>query len=273
MRVRRLALAVILIGAALYFLAPLWWLFVAASRSLGNQSGTGWWFSGFHLFANLKALVDEQNGVFLHWVANSLLYSGVGAAGATLLSAMAGYALAKYRFRFREALFTAILAAVLVPKMLLATPLYLLFSAVHLTGNRLAFFLPSLVSPFGVYLCRIFAAGAVPDEIIEAARMDGAGELAIFFRIAVRMMTPALVTVFLFNVVDIWNNYLLPTLVLKDSQWPVTVGLGNWFSTKGAVELSNYVIIGAFASLIPLAAVFVFFQRYWRTDLTAGAVK
>lgn len=270
----RAATLIVLVAFAFYFLAPLWWLIVASTKAMGNQfSGSGLWFDGFHLFDNIGQLVRKDDGLFVRWMGNSLLYAVGGAFGATLLAAMAGYALSKYSFRGREALFTAVLAAVLIPKMLLTMPWYLLFSGVDLINNPLAVLLPSFVSPFGVYLCRVFAAGSVPDEVIEAARIDGAGEFTIFFRIGLRMMVPALVTVLLFNIVEIWNNFLLPAMVLNQTELqPVTVGLSGWFASNGKVPLS-LVVIGAFVSLLPLLALFLFLQRYWKAGLTAGAVK
>lgn len=272
--VPRGATMIVLTGFAVYFLGPLWWLIVAASKPMGQQfAGNGLWFHGFHLIGNIDALLHAQGGLFVDWMGNSLLYAGAGALGATLLAGMAGYALAKYRFRGREAVFAVILAAVLIPKMLLTMPLYLFFSDIHLINTRLAVLLPSLVSPFGAYLCRVFASQAVPDELIEAARIDGAGEITIFVRVVARILGPALVTVFLFNVVDIWNNYLLPVMVINDARLqPVTVGLGGWFASNGKVPMP-LVVIGAFASLIPLLLVFAFLQRYWRAGMTAGALK
>ena len=272
--VPRAVTMIVLIGFAVYFVGPLWWLIVASSKPMGQQfAGNGLWFQGFHLIGNINSLLQAQGGLFVDWMGNSLLYAGVGAIGATLLAGMAGYALAKYRFRGREAVFAVILAAVLIPKMLLTMPLYLFFSDIHLINTRLAVLLPSFVSPFGVYLCRVFASQAVPDELIEAARIDGASEVTIFFRVVARMLGPALVTVFLFNVVDIWNNYLLPVMVINDARLqPVTVGLGGWFASNGKVPMS-LVVIGALASLVPLLLVFAFLQRHWKAGLTAGALK
>lgn len=263
-----------LAASTVYFLFPLWWLLVAATKPFGRQfSGNGLWFGGFGLFDNIGKLTAQDHGIFWRWMLNSVLYCGTGALVGTLLSAMAGYALAKYEFTGRDALFGLVLAAVLVPKILFTLPLYLMFSRIHLINDPLAVLLPSVVSPFGVYLSRIFATQSVPDEVIEAARLDGAGELRIFRTLGLRMMLPALVTIFLFQVVDIWNNYLLPAMVLSDDHLqPVTVGLVGWNASHVAIP-PPLVVIGSLVSVAPLLIAFLALQRFWRAGMTAGAVR
>jgi multiple sugar transport system permease protein len=193
----------------------------------------------------------------------------------TLFASMAGYALAKYVFVGREAVFNVILAGVLVPATALALPLFLMFSKVDLTDSIWAILLPSIVSPFGVYLSRIYAAAAVPDELLEAARIDGAGEFRAFFTISLRLMGPALVTIFLFQFVTIWNNYLLPLVMLQNTKlYPVTLGLATWNSQKAiAGNLQLYVVVGALLSIIPLMIAFLALQRFWQSGLSEGGVK
>jgi multiple sugar transport system permease protein len=260
---------------ALYTLIPLWWLFVSATKASGYlYTGTPLWFSHFDLVTNIRNVFSFEGGIFSTWLANSALYSLVGATVSTLLSAMAGYALSKFSFRGRESVFNVVLASVLIPAPMFALPLFLLMAKLDITNSYWSVLLPSCVSPFGVYLCRIFAAASVPDELLEAARLDGAGEQRTFFRIALPLMAPAMVTVFLFQFVGIWNNYLLPSLMLNTpSLQPVTVGLVQWRS-----EFANGVplllpITGAFLSLIPLLVAFISLQRFWRKGLTAGSVK
>ncbi|MFE3283417.1 carbohydrate ABC transporter permease [Streptomyces sp. NPDC059233] len=260
--------------SAFYFLFPLWWLLVSATKPFGEQfSGSGLWFDGFGLFDNIARLGSQDDGIFWRWMLNSVLYCGSGALVGTALSALTGYALAKYDFPGRGMLFSLVLAAVLVPKVLFTLPLYLMFSGVHLIDNPLAVLLPSVVSPFGVYLARVFAEQSVPDEVLEAGRLDGAGEFRIFRTIGVRMMLPALVTIFLFQFVEIWNNYLLPAMVLGDARLqPVTVGLVAWNAGHVAVP-PPLVVIGSLVSIAPLLIAFLALQRFWRAGMTAGAVK
>lgn len=259
-----------------YFLLPLWWLLVASSKDTGEILTTNpLWFADFRLFANIGDLFAYRDGIYLRWLGNSLLYAGLGGAIATLLAAMAGYALAKYRFPGREFLFNVVLGGVLVPATALALPLFLIFSQVQLTNTFWAVFLPSLVSPFGVYLARIFAASSVPDELLEAARLDGSGEIRTFFTVSMRLMTPALVTMFLFQFVAIWNNFFLPLIMLRSEElFPVVYGLFGWNNQLNQLpELRGLVLIGALLSVIPLIVTFLLLQRFWRGGLGAGAIK
>ncbi|MEY9876388.1 multiple sugar transport system permease protein [Streptacidiphilus sp. MAP12-33] len=268
----------VLIVASVYFLVPVWWLLVSSTKTNADLfSGNGFWFGHFAFFANLRQVFTQQGGIYSQWLLNSALYAVGGAAVSTLISSLAGYALAKYPFRGREVTFNVVLAAVLVPQPLLAIPLYLMFSKVHLVNTYWAVLLPSMVSPFGVYLARIYAAASVPDELLEAGRIDGAGEVRIFGTIALRVMAPALVTVFLFQFVSIWTNYLLPVLMLaNDRLQPVTVGIVGWQSQRGIGPTAvpfNIVVTAAMVSAIPLVVLFLSLQRFWRSGLTAGSVK
>ncbi|MER6471529.1 carbohydrate ABC transporter permease [Streptomyces collinus] len=264
----------IIIGS--YMLLPVYWLLVSSTKSQSDLVTTpGLLPADWHFGDNLTALFHQQDGVYARWLLNSLLYAGAGAAVATVLAAAAGYALAKYTFRGREALFSVVLGGVLVPATALALPLFLLFAKADATNTFWSVFLPSIVSPFGVYLSRIFATASVPDEVMEAARMDGAGEFRIFGTIALRLMAPSLVTIFLFQFVVIWNNFLLPLVMLQDERlYPVTLGLFTWQSqTSRLPELQTLTIVGALLSVVPIVLTFLLLQRYWRAGLAAGAVK
>lgn len=274
---RWLMLAVMALSA-LYFLLPVWWLIVNSTKHKNQLYSTnGFWFAKLGFGANVRDVFARDHGIYAHWLANSALYAVVGAAVSTFVSAMAGYALAKYAFRGREAVFNTVLGAVLIPQPLLAIPLYLMFSPLHLVNTYWGVLLPSMVSPFGVYLSRIYAGASVPDELLEAGRIDGAGEFRIFSTISLRVMSPALVTVFLFQFVAIWTNYLLPALMLaNDRLQPVTVGIVGWQSQRGIGDASvpfTVIITAALLSVVPLVALFLFLQRFWRSGLVAGSVK
>ncbi|MBR8640255.1 carbohydrate ABC transporter permease [Streptomyces tuirus] len=272
----RILLVALLTVAALYFLLPVYWLVVASTKSSADLFGTfGLWFSDPQWLDNLSKVFSYGDGIFWSWTFNSVLYAGVGGVLATLLAGAAGYALAVYRFRGREAVFRVVLAGVLLPSTALALPLYLLFSKVGLANTYWAVLIPSVVSPFGVYLCRIYAEAAVPAEMLEAARVDGAGEWRIFGTLVLRTMTPALVTVFLFQFVGIWNNYFLPLVMLSDDRkYPITLGLTTWQAAANRIpELNQLTVGGAFLSVLPLAAAMLVLQRYWRSGLTQGSVK
>ncbi|MGF9646997.1 carbohydrate ABC transporter permease [Pseudarthrobacter oxydans] len=267
----------VLLVAAVYFLLPIVWVFVAATKSPGELFNSfGLWFTDSpQAWENLVNVFTQDKGIFTAWILNSLLYSAVGAFAATLTSAACGYALAKFVFKGRELLFSVILGGVLVPATVIALPLYFLLNAIDLTGTYWSVLLPSMVSPFGVYLARIHAKAAVPDEVVEAARIDGAGDLRIFGSIASRMMTPALVTIFLFQFVTIWNNYLLPLVMLNETKtFPLTLGLTLWNSqTQRDPMFYQLVVTGSAVSAVLLVALMIGLQRFWRADLTAGASK
>jgi multiple sugar transport system permease protein len=275
-RVRRstTATVLLLLGAA-YCLLPVLWVLIAASKSAGELFTTFTLAPSTHLFDNIATLSAYRGGLFWRWMANTALYAGVGALVSTLVAAMAGFALAKYAFPGKTVVFNVILSGVLVPGVILAIPQYLLLAKVGMANTYWSVLLPSMISPYGIYLCRIFAAAAVPDEVLEAARTDGAGDFRTFARIALPMMRAGLVTVFLFQFVAIWNNFMLPYIMLGDDHLiPITVGL-NGLLNQGANQPAMYtsVVTGALLSIIPLIALFLSLQRYWQVDLAAGAVK
>ncbi|AVT30747.1 sugar ABC transporter permease [Plantactinospora sp. BC1] len=266
--------AVLLIGAV-YCLLPVVWVLVASTKS-GSTLFTSFTFApSTSMLENLTDLSTYADGIFWRWMLNTAFYAGVGGVLSALVSGLTGYTLAKYRFAGRSAVFNVLLAGVLVPGIILAVPQYLLLAKVGLTDTYWSVLLPSIVSPYGIYLARIYAASAVPDSVIEAARVDGASELGIFRRVAMPMMVPGLITVFLFQFVAIWNNFLLPFIMLADDdRFPVTLGLYTLLN-RGSTEPALYrlVIIGSLLSIIPLVALFLSLQRYWRVDLISGSVK
>jgi multiple sugar transport system permease protein len=261
--------------AAVYFLIPVWWLLVSSTKSnSGLFSSNGFAFAdSMDLVANVTDVVTRQDGLFGRWLLNSIMYAGIGGVLATLLGVSCGYALAKYQFRGRGILFGGIIAGVLIPSALLTVPLYLVFAKLGLVNTVWAVLIPAVVNPFAVYLGRIYAAASMPDELMEAARLDGAGELRIYWTIALRLMSPALVTVLLFSFVSIWNNFFLPLIMLSDQNlYPVTLGIYNWYTQTRQANY-NVVITGSLLSVIPLVVAFLSLQRFWRSGLTAGAVK
>ncbi|POX45463.1 sugar ABC transporter permease [Streptomyces sp. Ru71] len=262
--------------SVLYTLLPVVWLVLAAAKNRDALFGSDLLSpSGFSFGGNLRDLFAMDDGQYGRWYLNSLLYAVLGAAIGALISVACGYAFDKYGFRHKEKLFGLVLAAVMVPQTVLALPLYLMASKAGLVNTFWAVFVPVLFNPFGVYLGRIFAQGHVPDEVLEAARIDGAGELTTYARVAFRMLGPGLVTVFLFQLTAIWNNFFLPMVMLSDQDlYPVSLGLYTWNSSASvSPEYYPVVIMGSLLAVLPLIAAFVLLQRFWRSGLTAGAVK
>lgn len=276
---RSVLLTVLTALVGIYALVPLVWLLFNATKTQPDLfSSFGLWFSGdFALWDNIVGVVTYDGGVFLRWFGNTLLYVVAGAGGATLLALLGGYGLAKFNFAGKRAVFAVVIGAVAVPGTALAVPTFLMFANMGLTNTPWSVIIPSLISPFGLYLMWTFAADAVPDEIMEAARIDGAGEARTFFQVALPMLAPGIVTVLLFTVVATWNNYFLPLIMLRDPDWyPLTLGLNAWneqATTAGGEAIFNLVITGSLLTILPLIAVFLLLQRYWQSGLAAGSVK
>jgi len=266
---------IVLIIGAIYCLIPVAWVFTAATKSRSELFTTFTFAPGSGLWDNLVEVFTYQGGQYLLWCLNSLLYSGVASVLSVFVSAMAGFALAKYTFRGRTVIFFSFLVGILIPGIVLAVPQYLLMSTFGLTGTQWSVLLPSIVSPFGIYLCRVYAMSAVPQETLEAARIDGAGEWRIFRMIVLPLMVPGMVTVFLLHFIGTWNNFLLPYIMLSDQDlYPLTVGLFTLLSKgSGSPALYSVAITGAAISIIPLVALVLSLQRYWRLDLVSGGIK
>lgn len=267
----------ILAIVAVYFLVPVYWVVINATKSTEDLFGTsGFWFGeNFQLWENIQSVLTANGGIFPRWALNSILYSGVGSVLATYFAVAAGYALAKYRFRGRGLVYGLVLGGVLVPGTAVALPLFFLFSSIGITNTYWAVLIPSLVSPFGLFLASIYAGAAVPDEMLEAGRLDGVGELGLFHRLALPQLTPAIVTILLFQFIAIWNNYMLPLVMLADEKlYPITLGLDNWRAqTDRLPEFYQLTTGGALLSVIPLAILILVLQRFWRGGLTEGSVK
>ncbi len=265
----------LLLLGALYCLLPVVWVLLAATKSRAELFTTGAFAPGSGFFDNLGDLSGYRGGIFWKWMANTALYAGAGAVLSTMVSAVAGYALAKFEFPGRGVIFTTLIGGILVPSVVLAVPQYLLLAKLGLADTYWAVLLPSILHPYSIYLARIYAAAAIPDALLEAGRIDGAGETRLLRVVALPLLAPGMVTIFLFQFVAIWNNFLLPFIMLADDEkFPLTVGLYTLLVT-GANQpaLYNLVITGALLSIIPLIALFLTMQRYWRTDLSGGSVK
>jgi multiple sugar transport system permease protein len=279
-RERSNILTVALFACALYFLLPLVWLVLSSTKDNSDLFSTfGFSFgNSFQLFNNVARVFTYDGGIFVNWLVNTLIYAGVSAFGAAALATAAGYAFAKYDFPGRRIMFSGILGAIMIPATALAIPTYLLFAGGGLTNTPFAVILPSLVSPFGVYLMRVYSESAVPDSLIEAARIDGASEYRVLGQVSLRLLAPGIVTVFLFALVSTWNNYFLPLIMLSNSNlYPLTVGLGQWQAQasagSGSQPIFSLVITGSLISILPLIIAFLYLQRYWQTGLATGGVK
>lgn len=279
-RPRRSMLLTVVTGIVLFYsLVPLVWLLVNATKTQASLFDSfGLWFSGdFALLTNIRDTLTYGDGEFVRWFANTVLYVVLGAGGATVLAVLGGYGLAKFDFPGKSAVFAIVIGAVAVPATALAVPTFLMFSSMRLTNTPWSVIIPSLISPFGLYLMWTYAAESVPKDLLEAARIDGASDFRTFWQVSLPMLVPGIVTVLLFNMVATWNNYFLPLIMLRDSSWfPLTLGLKQWndqASTAGGEPIFNLVITGSLLTIVPLIAIFLLLQRYWQSGLSTGAVK
>ncbi len=263
-----------------YTFIPLLYVIVSATKTNADLFGTfGLWFAGdFNLWENLQGLFTYQDGAFARWLLNSFLYAAISGLGAALLATCAGYAFAKFRFRGKTLFFALVLGAVMIPQTALSVPLFLMLSKIGLVNTPIAIILPSMVFPPGVFLMCVYIDDAVSNELIEAGRIDGAGELHIFGRIAFRLLMPGFATVLILAFVSTWNNYFLPLVMLSSSEYfPITVGLSQWYASatsgSGGTVLFTIVMAGALVSVLPVIAAFLFMQRWWQGGLASGGVK
>jgi len=265
---------------AAFTLVPIVWVLFNSTKTQGNLLSTfGFWFASpfefFHNFSSLFQNVDGD-GVYFRWFLNTLLYAAVGGVGATVLSTLAGYGFARFAFRGARGTFLFVLSALLVPVTAITYPLYLVYAHVGLINSIWGMILPSMVAPVGVYLMKTFIESAVPQELIDAARVDGAGEWRIFRRLAFPLMAPGFMTVLLINVVAVWNNYFLPFIIFsRNDRFPLTVGMGVWASraaASGDERIFPLIVIGGLVTIVPLIALFWLIQRRWRGGLLVGGL-
>lgn len=275
MRRQRLVQAIALNGGmlvlALAFLMPIVWMIVAATKANHEiLSVPPSLVPGTSLAANWRDLSDDLP--FARNVLNSVLIASIFTVLATLVSAMGGYAFAKFRFRGREALFLVVVTALTIPFEVRAIPQYLLIARdLRLSNTFAAVILPWLAYPLGIFFMRQNML-SVPSELLEAARIDGAGELRIFARIVLPLMRPALAAVAIVLFLFQWNDFFWPLLMLtRKEAYTIPVALGT---LVGLTRVSwGGIMVGTAIATVPFLVLFLFLQRYFVAGITSGAVK
>jgi multiple sugar transport system permease protein len=208
---------------------------------------------------------------FFRWFLNSLSTSAIVTIGAMFTSALAGYIFAKFRFRGKRLLFVVILATMMVPFQIVMVPTYIIISKLNLVNDLSAIVIPYLVSAFGVFLAKQFIE-AIPNELIEAARMDGASEFRTFWSLVLPQIKPALSALAIFSFMAAWNNYLWPLIILNEES-KMTVPLALVFFNGQNVVNYNVVMSAAVLIMIPVVIIFLIFQKQFIKGLTMTGFK
>lgn len=259
-----------LVLLALVSLAPLLWMVSVSFMPRGEAS---------HFPPPLlpsRATLDSYRELFARTgmarnFGNSLLVSLAITLGSLLVNTMAGYAFAKLRFVGRERIFQVLLAALVIPAQVAMLPLFLLMKQLHLVNSFGGVIVPALATVFGIFLVRQYARG-IPDELLEAARIDGAGELRIFFQIVLPMLKPVLVTLTIFTFMAAWNDFMWPLIVLTDQEhYTLPVALAT-LSREHIMDV-EMMMAGAVVTVIPVLLLFLALQRYYIQGLLLGSVK
>ncbi|MBT2541551.1 carbohydrate ABC transporter permease [Streptomyces sp. ISL-44] len=263
--------AYVLLGLmAVVALFPLYWTIVAASTS---NEALNWvdppLLPGGNLIDHLGTAWREADlGTA---VVNSLVVSGSVALSTVLFCTLAGFAFAKLRFRFRDALLLVIIATTAVPPQLSAIPLFQIMSSLDWVGELPAVIVPGLVSAVGVFFMRQYLAEALPYELIEAARVDGAGPNRIFWHVVLPVARPAMVVLFLITFVQSWNDFFWPFVVLSTDNATVQVSMAGL--SQGYVPDQSVIMAGALLGTLPLLLLFLVFGKRIVGGLMQGALK
>jgi multiple sugar transport system permease protein len=264
---------------AIYVLVPLYWLVVAATKSTPALFATNTFVpSGVaSLWTNLRLVLDYNNGDYRYWFVNSLVYALAASSLATYVATATGYAICKFKFVGRGALLATIVASLMIPSTVLIIPIFILEKFIGLTNSYEGVILPLVASPFGVYFMYIYSEQSLPNALLDSARVDGASELRIFHQVAIPVLVPGIVTIFLISFIGTWNNFFLPLVLIGNEHlFPLTVGLSIWLSDihiAGAGQpLYPEVLLGSLISVLPMLLMFPFLRKYIARGLTFGAL-
>lgn len=251
-------------------LLPFYWLIIAATHSSKEIfDSPPPLLPGGHLMDNLSTL--ESSAQFSQVIVNSLLITVIYTIAAGTICTLAGYGFAKFRFRGSGALFGLLMLGLVIPTQVTLIPLFKMMVDLEWLGTYQAVIMPNLALPFGIFLMRQSMA-ALPDELIDSARMDGCGEFRLFLKVVLPPMKPALAALAIFLFLFQWNDFIWPLVVLRDaSEFTIPVALA---SLQG-LDQTDYgaLLTGTALAAIPMALVFLALQRHFVSGLLAGAVK
>ena len=260
---------VILIMLAIFFLFPLYWIVTGSFKSaIDINAKVPVWFPMNPTMGNYDKLFAKP--AFL-WLFNIVFISAMAMILTCITAALAGYALGKKRFYGRTILFTIIICAMALPKQVIVIPLAQEMKLLHMSDTLWAVILPTVGWPFGVFLMKQFSE-TIPNEILEAARVDGAGELKTFFSVVFPMIKPGIGALAIFTFVNTWNDYFLQLVMLtSEEKWTLPLAIANM---QGEMSSDfGLIMAGAALASLPLIVVFIAFQKYFTQGIAMGAVK
>ena len=260
---------IILIAVVLFFLFPLYWIITGSFKNNAEITAREpIWFPMSPTMENYMELFD--NPAFL-WLFNIIFISAAAMLLTCITASLAGYALGKKRFIGRGVLFTIIICAMALPKQVIVIPLAQLMTFLNLKDTLWAVILPTVGWPVGVFLMKQFSE-SIPTEILEAARVDGAGELRTFFSVVFPMIKPGIGALAIFTFVNTWNDYFLQLVMLiSEEQWTLPLAIANM---QGEMSTDyGLIMAGAALASVPIIIVFIAFQKYFTQGIAMGAVK
>ncbi len=260
----------VLVGGAFLMVFPFIWMIIASLMTAGEiQMRPPVWLPASPQFSNYSELAESIPIVRLYF--NSLFTSGVIVLGVLLSSSLAGFAFAKYRFPGRELLFYLILATMMIPFFVTLIPVFFIVRQLGWIDSYQGLVVPGLTSAYGIFLMRQFMI-TVPDELIDAARIDGASEPMIYWRIVIPLVKPALATLGTFTFIGAWNNFLWPLLVLNSRElFTLPLGINSLRSLYA--DNTNLLMAGTAVAVLPMLLLFVFLQRYFIKGIALTGLK
>jgi multiple sugar transport system permease protein len=267
---------------ACYVLVPIVWILLSTTKDNTQLFSMGAFSIPSHitLGANLDHIFGLEGHIIIYWLLNSLGYAVIISVGSTYLAALAGYSISKMHFATRRVFAALVVGSLMVPSAVLVIPLFILEQRIHLTDTYQGVILPSLLSAFAIFFMMVYTNESMPDSVIDAAKVDGAGHLRIFHRVALPILKPGVVTMVLISFIASWNNYFLPLVLLSNRKlFPMTLGLDNWLSTVTSSSAASSqtvvytdIVMGTAFSILPLLFIFPILQRYVARGITLGAV-
>ncbi|MDT0263743.1 carbohydrate ABC transporter permease [Jatrophihabitans lederbergiae] len=265
-----LYLCMLIVGVTTLF--PLYWLVISSLKTPSESSAIPitWWPHHINWSAYKTVF---QVVPFGRSFLNSLFVTVICSLSVTATSLLSAFVFAKYRFRGRDGLFWLLVLTMFLPPIVTIVPLYNMMSSLHLNDSYLGLMLPWLANAFGIFLMRQFISD-IPDELIEAARIDGAGELRIVVQIVTPLLKPPLVTLLVFTTVYYWNNFLWPLTILQSQEkFPITVTLAQLLSYNTTVQYQSVVMAGVLIASLPTLLVFLLAQRVFVAGIARSGVK